>query len=68
MSGLEQLKERMLTAEAERDHLQSLVDAFNTGVVPDGANFDHFIMAQWGRKRLEEKVRQRAVLLGGNAR
>jgi len=65
MSGLEQLKERVLAAEAQRDHLRSLVDAFFTGVTPEGANFDHFILAQWGRKRLDEKVVQRAKLLGG---
>ncbi len=55
MSNIVALKERVLAAEAERDYLASLVDAFFTGSVPDGANFNHFILAQWGRKRLAEK-------------
>jgi hypothetical protein len=65
MSSIAELKERVLTAEAERDYYMSLVDSFFSGAVPDGANFNHFIMAQWGRKRLEQKNRVPA-LCGGN--
>lgn len=65
MSNIATLKERVLQAEAERDYLASLVNAFFTGEVPDGADFNHFIMAQWGRKRIAEK-KQTPVLLSGN--
>ena len=66
MSNVAALKERVLEAEARANFAQSLVDAFFTGQAPEGANFDHIIMAQWGRKRLEEKAKQKAaVLLGG---
>lgn len=63
MSSIAQLKERVLTAEAKVEYLQSLVDAFFTGESPDGGNFNHIIMAQWGRKRLAEKKKQVAALL-----
>lgn len=65
-SNVEVLKERITVAEAEREYYASLVDAFFTGEAPSGGNFNHFIMAQWGRKRLEQKNEaNRAVLLGG---
>lgn len=63
MSNIADLKERVLKAEAERDYYESLVDAFFSGEVPDGANFNHFILAQWGRKRLEAKEPKVPVLL-----
>jgi len=63
-SGVAELKERVVSAEAERDYYKSLVDASYSGEPPEGASFNHIIMAQWGRKRLAEKKRS-AVLLGG---
>lgn len=67
MSNVAALKERVLKAEAERDYYESLVDSFFSGNVPDGANFNHFIMAQWGRKRLVEKNKVPALCGGNNA-
>lgn len=55
MSGLIQLKERVLEAEARAEQLQSLVDAFFTGQAPEGGGFEGVLMAQWGRRRLAEK-------------
>jgi len=65
MSSIEELKERVMTAEAALEHATSLLNSFFSGEVPEGANLNHFILAQWGRKRLEEKEKQVAVLLGG---
>jgi hypothetical protein len=63
MSNIAQLKERVLTAEARVEHLQSLVDAFFTGDVPEGSSLQHAVLAQWGRRRLDEKrVNKLAVL------
>lgn len=58
-----ELKGRVVLAEAERNYYKSLVDAFFEGEAPQGGNFNHIIMAQWGRKRLAEKKRQVAALL-----
>lgn len=55
MSYIATLKQRVLNAEAELAFYKSLVGAFFTGDVPDGAALQHFILAQWGRKRLEEQ-------------
>lgn len=63
MSNIAALKERVLEAESKAAYYQSLVDAFFSGESPDGANFNHIIMAQWGRKRLAEKVKQTPALL-----
>lgn len=63
MSNIAQLKERVLAAEERADYYESLVDAFFSGETPDGANLNHFILAQWGRKRLDEKQIQVAALL-----
>lgn len=57
------LKERIVAAEAEAEYYKSLVDSFFSGVPTDGGNFNHIIMAQWGRKRLEEKGRQQVAAL-----
>lgn len=63
MSSIAQWKERVLAAEARAEHLQSLVDAFFTGDVPEGGTLEHAILAQWGRKRIAEKrVNKLAVL------
>lgn len=64
MSNIADLKDRLEVAEAERDYFSSLVDSFYSGVAPVNGNFNHIIMAQWGRKRLAEKSKS-AVLLGG---
>ena len=58
-----ELKERVVQAESERNYYKSLVDAFFEGKSPQGGNFNHIIMAQWGRKRLDEKKKQVAALL-----
>lgn len=56
------LKSRLVAAEAERDYLASLVGSFLTGEVPRQASLQHFIFAQWGRKRLEEQKGLAALL------
>lgn len=61
-SSVAKLKERVLRAESEVLRLQSMLEAFFTGDVPDGASVDHLILAKWGRKRLEEKKQQPALL------
>jgi hypothetical protein len=58
-----QLKQRVVEAEAKVQYLESLLDSFWTGDVPDGATFNHMILAKWGRKRLEEKAKQPALLV-----
>lgn len=55
MSGLVQLKERVMEAEARAEHLQSLVNAFFTGQAPEDGGFEGVLLAQWGRRRLAEK-------------
>ena len=57
MSNIAQLKERVLAAEERAEYYESLVDAFFSGEAPEGANFNHIVMAQWGRKRLAESRR-----------
>lgn len=48
------LKQQLREAEQQLDYYRSLVGAFSTGEVPVvGASLQHFIYAQWGRKRLE---------------
>lgn len=54
MSYIATLKSRVIELEDENDRLQSLVDSFFTGNVPQGAGPEHFVIAKWGRKRLEE--------------
>lgn len=62
MSSIADLKERVLVAEARVAHLQSLVDAFYSGEVPEVGTFDHHILAKWGRRRLDERVKTAALL------
>lgn len=62
MTYIQQLKERVLSAEAEATELRSMLDAFFTGNVPDDATLQHVILAQWGRKRLDEKKRNGVLL------
>lgn len=61
-SNIAKLKQRVLDAEAERDFYRSLVEAFFSGDVPDGAVPEHFILARWGRKRHEDKRTTAALL------
>jgi hypothetical protein len=48
--------------EAENATLQSKLEAFFTGDVPDHASLDHLILAKAGRQRLAEKVKVAALL------
>ncbi len=59
------LKQRLKEAEAERDYYKSLVGAFFTGEVPAQAALQHFIIAKWGRMRLEEQRNLPALLKTG---
>lgn len=59
------LKQELREAVAERDYYKSLVGAFAEGMVPEtGASLQHFIFAQWGRKRIAE-LKGVPVLLRG---
>lgn len=62
MNNVAKLKQRVLEAEAERDHYRSLVEAFFSGDVPEGACPDHLILAKWGRKRHDDKRNTAALL------
>ena len=63
MSGyIASLKGRVLRAEAEVLELRSMLDAFWTGNCPEQSTLDHLVLAKWGRKRLEEKVKKPALL------
>lgn len=66
MSNIAQLKERVLIAEVRAEQLQSLVDAFFSGEVPEGGGLEHVVMAQWGRKRQEEKRANKVAVLLAN--
>lgn len=63
--GAATLKQRLKEAEAERDYYMSLVGAFFTGEVPKQAALQHFILAKWGRRRLEEQKELPALLKTG---
>ena len=59
------LKQQLRDAETQLSYYKSLVGAFSTGEVPtEGASLQHFIFAQWGRKRLAE-LQHVPVLLRG---
>lgn len=60
--NIAELKARVLQAEAEADHFRSMAESFFTGD-PMGRGIDHIIMAQWGRKRLAEKEKNRVAAL-----
>lgn len=62
MNNTSQLKQRVLDAEAELAYYKSLVGAFFTGIVPENPALQHFIFAQWGRKRLAEQTNLPAIL------
>ncbi len=63
MSNVSALKQRVVDAEAKVAYLNSLVESFFTGDVPDtGASLTHMLLAKWGRKRLEELRQQPALL------
>lgn len=62
MTSIVSLKQRLRDAEARCELMQSLLDTFFTGDVPDSPTFDHFVLAKWGRKRLEELRSQPALL------
>lgn len=47
------------------EYYKSLVGSFSTGEVPqEGCSLQHFIFAQWGRKRLESIQGVPALLRG----
>ena len=54
MSGVADLKAKLLATRQERDYYASLVEAFMEGSVPRNASVQHFILAKWGRRRLDE--------------
>lgn len=59
------LKQQLQDAETQLAYYKSLVGSFSTGQVPsEGASLQHFIFAQWGRKRLTE-LQHVPVLLRG---
>jgi hypothetical protein len=57
------LKGRVLDLQNEVDWLTSKLESFFTGNVPPGASLEHMLLAQWGRKRLDEKAKQPALLV-----
>lgn len=64
-----ELKQRIVDAqeynrklEAYIEHLESKLEAFFTGDVPQNATFDHMILAKYGRIRLTEKSKVPALL------
>lgn len=61
-SPIAQLKQRVIDAEEDAGYYQSLVDAFFSGEVPPGATLSHFVLAKWGRKRLDEMKATAALL------
>lgn len=64
-SKLSELEARVVELEQERDYFASLVGAFLEGRVTGSASVLHFILAQWGRKRLES-IRSTPALLQGS--
>lgn len=60
--NIAELKTRLLAAEAEAEHYKSMAVSFFTGD-PQGRGIDNIIMAQWGRKRLEEKQKNKLAVL-----
>ena len=64
------LKKRVVAAEDEAEYLQAKVaylqsklDSFWTGDVPENATLDHMILAKYGRQRLSEKAKKPALLV-----
>jgi hypothetical protein len=60
--GASTLKERVVVLEQENRLLRSLLDSFWQGEAPCGASLTHHLLAQWGRRRLEEKKKKPALL------
>jgi hypothetical protein len=59
------LKQQLRETQTQLDYYKGLVGAFSTGEVPsEGASLQHFIFAQWGRKRQAE-LQHVPVLLRG---
>lgn len=59
------LKQQLRDTQEQLAYYQSLVGAFSTGEVPAGkVSLQHFIFAQWGRKRQAE-LQHVPVLLRG---
>jgi hypothetical protein len=63
--GPSPLKQAYAEAMQELHYYKALVGSFMTGEVQAGANdLSGVIMAQWGRKRLNEALKQAALLRG----
>lgn len=62
MSYVAELKQRVVQLEAENRLLQSKLQTFFTGDIPQGATIDHMILAKYGRIRILEKAKQPALL------
>lgn len=66
LGGIADLKQRLVAAEADRDYYMALVQSFFSGEPRISNNLDAAIIAQWGRRRIEQKEQNKlAVLLGG---
>ena len=65
MNFVAQLKERVVEAEADRDYYKGLVEAFFKGEVTGVGGLEEHVLAQWGRRRIEE-MRKQAALLRSN--
>jgi uncharacterized coiled-coil protein SlyX len=68
-SRVVELKQRLAEAqeyieklEKYATHLESKLEAFKTGNVPENATLDHMLLAKYGRIRLNERAKT-AVLL-----
>ena len=61
-SKVRQLEEKVRTLERYNKLLQSKLDSFFTGDVPNNATFEHMILAKYGRVRLQERSRTAALL------
>lgn len=62
MTSVVTLKERLREAEARAAFMESLLDTFFTGDIPASPSLQHFVLAKWGRKRLDEMKTQPALL------
>lgn len=59
---LSQSDKRLQELEAENRLLKSMLDTFFTGNVPQGATLKHFVLAKYGRMRLDEQRKTPALL------
>jgi hypothetical protein len=62
---VQELTEKIKSLEDKCSYLESLLNSFWTGHIPNGASLGHMILAKSGRERLE-KLRKKPVLLTDN--